>query len=130
MSQAAENDANDLVGRVVLGRYRIVRAIARGGMGMIYLARMEGAADFVKPVVVKRMLSEHADQSALKMFKREARIMSMLRHPGIVSVTDFGKEDADFLLVMDYVHGFHLGRWTSYVQQSQARADGTLGQLP
>lgn len=99
-------------------------------MGMIYLARMEGAADFVKPVVVKRMLSEHADQSALKMFKREARIMSMLRHPGIVSVTDFGKEDADFLLVMDYVHGFHLGRWTSFVQQSQVRADGTLGQLP
>ena len=130
MSQAAENDANDLVGRVVLGRYRIVRAIARGGMGMIYLARMEGAADFVKPVVVKRMLSEHADQSALKMFKREARIMSMLRHPGIVSVTDFGKEDADFLLVMDYVHGFHLGRWTSFVQQSQAGADGVLGQLP
>lgn len=129
MSQAAENDANDLVGRVVLGRYRIVRAIARGGMGMIYLARMEGAADFVKPVVVKRMLSEHADQSALKMFKREARIMSMLRHPGIVSVTDFGKEDADFLLVMDYVHGFHLGRWTSFVQHSQG-ADGTLGQLP
>jgi serine/threonine-protein kinase len=129
MSLAAENDQSDLVGRVVLGRYRIVRAIARGGMGIIYLARMEGAADFVKPVVVKRMLSEHADESALKMFKREARIMSMLRHPGIVSVTDFGKENADFLLVMDYVHGFHLGRWASYVQQSLAR-NGVAGQLP
>lgn len=120
---------DDLVGRVVLGRYRIVRPIARGGMGMIYLARSEGAADFVKPVVVKRMLSDHADSDAVKMFKREARIMSMLRHPGIVSVTDFGREEGSYLLVMDYVHGFHLGRWASFVQHAKAIGD-TAGQLP
>ena len=124
---AAPNEETDLVGKVVLGRYRIVRPLARGGMGMIYLARSEGAADFVRPVVVKRMLSDHADASAVKMFKREARIMSMLRHPGIVSVTDFGREDGSYLLVMDYVHGFHLGRWASFVQRE--RADGG-GQLP
>ncbi|MBX7195356.1 MAG: protein kinase [Sandaracinaceae bacterium] len=126
---AAEDRDNDLVGRVVLGRYRIVRPLARGGMGMIYLARSEGAADFVKPVVVKRMLSDQADASAVKMFKREARIMSMLRHPGIVSVTDFGREDGSYLLVMDYVHGFHLGRWASFVQQAR-QEDGQPGQLP
>ncbi len=122
-------DQSDLLGRVVLGRYRIVRPLARGGMGMIYLARSEGAADFVKPVVVKRMLSDHADASAVKMFKREARIMSMLRHPGIVSVTDFGREDGSYLLVMDYVHGFHLGRWASFVQQARGQGDAS-GQLP
>jgi serine/threonine protein kinase len=127
---AAVNEENDLVGRVVLGRYRIVRPLARGGMGMIYLARSEGAADFVRPVVVKRMLSDHADASAVKMFKREARIMSMLRHPGIVSVTDFGREDGSYLLVMDYVHGFHLGRWASFVQRERPLADGGSGQLP
>ena len=124
-----ESDQSELLGRVVLGRYRIVRPLARGGMGMIYLARSEGAADFVKPVVVKRMLSDHADASAVKMFKREARIMSMLRHPGIVSVTDFGREDGSYLLVMDYVHGFHLGRWASYVQQARGVGDAP-GQLP
>lgn len=127
---AAVNEENDLVGKVVLGRYRIVRPLARGGMGMIYLARSEGAADFVRPVVVKRMLSDHADASAVKMFKREARIMSMLRHPGIVSVTDFGREDGSYLLVMDYVHGFHLGRWASFVQRERPLADGGSGQLP
>jgi serine/threonine-protein kinase len=130
MSDRDDKDESDLVGRVVLGRYRIVRPLARGGMGMIYLARSEGAADFVKPVVVKRMLSEHADASAVKMFKREARIMSMLRHPGIVSVTDFGREEGSYLLVMDYVHGFHLGRWASFVQQAHLRPDGGAGQLP
>ncbi len=130
MSESDDNEDSELVGRVVLGRYRIVRPLARGGMGMIYLARSEGAADFVKPVVVKRMLSERADAGAVKMFKREARIMSMLRHPGIVSVTDFGREDGSYLLVMDYVHGFHLGRWASFVQQAHTLPDGAPGQLP
>lgn len=129
MTSPDDSERNDLLGRVVLGRYRIVRPLARGGMGMIYLARSEGAADFVKPVVVKRMLSDHADVGAVKMFKREARIMSMLRHPGIVSVTDFGREDASYLLVMDYVHGFHLGRWASFVQQARGVGDAQ-GQLP
>jgi serine/threonine-protein kinase len=130
MTEHDDKEDGDLVGKVVLGRYRIVRPLARGGMGMIYLARSEGAADFVKPVVVKRMLSEHADAGSVKMFKREARIMSMLRHPGIVSVTDFGREDGSYLLVMDYVHGFHLGRWASFVQQAHLRPDGAQGQLP
>jgi len=130
MSDAEDTESQDLVGKVVLGRYRIVRPLARGGMGVIYLARSEGAADFVKPVVVKRMLSDQADPGAVKMFKREARIMSMLRHPGIVSVTDFGREDGSYLLVMDYVHGFHLGRWVSFMQQAHPRADGAPGQMP
>src|SRR5580704_2614782 len=76
------------VGRKVLGRYRIVRSIGRGGMGLIYLARQEGAADFVKPVVVKRATPDLlAQQPALREFMgREARIMSHLHHPAIVSV--------------------------------------------
>ena len=113
-------EVDALLGKVVLGRYRLVRELARGGMGAIYLARSEGAASFVKPVVVKRMLPEFiGDAEAAKMFKREARIMSTLRHPGIVSVFDFGREDAGYMLVMDYVHGFHLGRWAGWAQQTR-----------
>ena len=106
----------ELDGRVVLGRFRIVRLLARGGMGEIYLARSEGAAGFAIPVVVKRVLSEFSqNESIVTMFKREARIMSNLRHPGIVSVLDFGVDAGDHLMVLEYVHGFHVGRWARWL---------------
>lgn len=116
--------ADDLLGRVILQRYRVVRALAKGGMGVIYLARSEGAAGFIKPVVVKRILADLvAEDGMVRMFKREARIMSNLRHPGIVSVLDFGQEQSAYYMVLDYVHGFHLGRWYRFIR-------ATRGQFP
>lgn len=100
----------------MLGRYRIVDVLAKGGMGVIYLARSEGAAGFVKPVVIKRILSDMDEDNAMvNMFKREARIMSNLHHPGIVGVVDFGRDMQSYFMVLDYVHGFHLGRWKRFV---------------
>jgi serine/threonine-protein kinase len=108
-----------MIGRVVLGRYRIVRALAKGGMGVVYLARGEGASGFTKPYVVKRMASDIlVDDSMLKMFVREARVMSRLRHPGLVGVVDFGQEGGDYLMVIEYVHGFHLGQWHRYLRHA------------
>jgi hypothetical protein len=111
--------AADLVGRTVLGRYRIVRAIGRGGMGVIYLARTEGAAGFVKPFVIKQAAPEiaHGD-TMLAQLAREARIMSNLHHPGIVSVIDFAAEGGSYLLVLDYVKGYNLGQWRKFVQHT------------
>ncbi len=112
--------ADPFVGRKVLGRYRIVREIGRGGMGLIYLARLEGAANFVKPVVVKRAAPDllAKEPSLLQVMGREARIMSHLHHPSIVSVIDFAEEDGAYLLVLDYVHGYHLGQWHRYLRGS------------
>jgi serine/threonine protein kinase len=113
-----QNDPS--IGRVVLGRYRIVHGLARGGMGEIYLARSEGAAGFAKPVVIKRILSEFTtEDTVVQMFKREARIMSNLQHPGIVSVLDFGYEEGSYFMVLEYVHGLHAGRWRKFVTQTQ-----------
>jgi eukaryotic-like serine/threonine-protein kinase len=111
--------APDLVGRTVLGRYRVVRAIGRGGMGVIYLARTEGAAGFVKPFVIKQAAPEAAQgDTMIAQLAREARIMSNLRHPGIVSVIDFAAEGRSHLLVLDYVQGYNLGQWRKFVQHS------------
>lgn len=108
-----------MIGRTVLGRYRIVRALAKGGMGVVYLGRSEGAVGFTKPVVIKRMASDLlVDPSMARMFVREARLMSRLRHPGIVGVIDFGEEHGDYLMVIEYVHGFHLGQWGRFARQA------------
>lgn len=110
---------DELIGSLVLGRYRIVRPLAQGGMGAVYLGRVEGAAGFSKPVVIKRVLPHLNDAKHSKaQFVREARILSNLQHPGIVGVIDFAEEQGALLMVLDYVHGYHIGQWLKYVRET------------
>jgi len=110
-----------LVGQLLLGRYRVLRRLALGGMGAVYLARTEGARGFSKPVVVKRILPIWGgDEEIVSLFAREARILSQLQDPGIVSVMDFGQlPDGTLVMVLDYVHGYHLQHWASYLRITQ-----------
>lgn len=113
-----------LSGSVVLGRYRIVRELARGGMGMVYLGRIEGAAGFAKPVVIKRVLSHMDDEEGVRaQFVREARLLSELQHPGIVGVIDFGQERDSYLMVLEYVHGYNLGHWLKYARETRGNLE-------
>lgn len=114
-----ESTGQNLVGSVILGRYRVIRPIARGGMGTIYLGRVEGAAGFAKPVVVKTVHAALNDKVGAQLFAREARIVSNLQHPGIVAVIDFGKVGSAYVMVLEYVHGFHLGQWFRYVLETR-----------
>jgi TonB family protein len=114
----------DLVGRTVLGRYRIVKPLGRGGQGMVYLARGEGAAGFARPTVVKRVLTPFADDpQVLDAFAREARITSQLRHPDIVSVIDFERDGSSYVMVLEYVHGYDMRRWERFVHKQRGAYD-------
>ena len=120
MPTSAEQHQPDssLTGRVLLGRYRVVRPLARGGMGVVYLGRVEGSAGFAKPVVIKTLLSDDAQLGDGELlFAREARIVSNLQHPGIVAVIDFGKIDTTQVMVLEYVHGYNLGQWFRYATE-------------
>lgn len=95
-----------LIGRTIAGRYRVERRIARGGMGVVYVAthlRLQ------RPVVFK-VLSEHLedDEKASARFEQEALGLSRLNHPNIVTVHDFGVEDGVTYIVMEYVPGLTL----------------------
>lgn len=95
-------------GTVLEGTYRIERRIAEGGMGAVYEAshaRLDGryAVKFLHPDVS----TQHP--AALARFRREARITSGLRHPGIVQVIDFNTPtDGPPFLVMEYLEGASL----------------------
>jgi serine/threonine-protein kinase len=87
-------------------------------MGVVYLARSEGAAGFVKPVVVKIIHPELArNRDYMGLFIREARILASLKHAGIVDVTEFIEEQGGYyIMVLEYVHGFQLGEWLSFLR--------------
>ncbi len=116
-----------MTGITVLGRYRIVARLAKGGMGIVYLARAEGAAGFAKPVVVKRVLPDlTGDAKMARLFVREAKILANLQHPNIVSVIDFGEEDGAYIMVLDYVRAYHLGLWAGFRSEQHKEGRGDL----
>lgn len=91
---------------LVLGPYELVQRIATGGMAEVYLARREGPHGFQKRVAVKRILPQMAcDADFVAMFIDEARVCARLTHPNIVQVFDFGEQDGELYMAMEYVDG-------------------------
>ena len=91
------------VGRMLDGRYRLLARIAEGGMATVYLARDERLH---RDVAVKIMRADLArDETFIFRFQREARLAAGLSHPNVVAVHDFGEDEGDMFLVMEYVEG-------------------------
>ncbi|MEZ4400689.1 MAG: protein kinase [Kofleriaceae bacterium] len=92
-----------------LGRYELVRPLARGGMAEVYLARRR-AGGIEKLLVIKRIRRERAtDARFLELFLREARLSMGLTHQNIVPVFDFGRSGDQVFLAMERVEGRDLG---------------------
>lgn len=92
-----------------IGPYRIVRTIAVGGMGEVYLAALERAGGFEKRVALKCVLPRlMADPRFVELFEREARLAAALSHRHIVQIFDFGRDRGRSWLAMEYVHGVDL----------------------
>jgi serine/threonine-protein kinase len=89
-----------------LGPYELLRRIATGGMAEVYLARRAGPHGFQKIVAVKRILPQFSrDPDFVAMFVDEARVCARLGHPNIVQVFDFGEQDGELYMAMEYVDG-------------------------
>ena len=85
------------------GRYRILRELGRGGMGIVYRAE-----DTVlrRPVAYKVLPAAiRDDPKALEYFLREARIAASLQHPNIVTIYDAGQEAGQVYIAMEFVEG-------------------------
>jgi serine/threonine-protein kinase len=103
----AADGADPHLGRVFRGSYLVQQRIGAGGMGQVYKA-MHVTLDV--PVALKILKSALlADSTVVQRFYREARAASRLRHPNVISVTDFGQdEDGTLFMVMEYVNGRSL----------------------
>ncbi len=85
------------------GALELAEEVGRGGMGSVFKARHLRLG---RTVAVKLLPPElSADPEAEARFEREARALALLNHPNIVAVHDFGREDGQSWLVMEYVDG-------------------------
>lgn len=92
-----------------IGRYKIIKLIASGGMADVYKAVMTGPHNFEKLVALKIMHGQLTyDDAFVKMFIDEAKISSKLVHPNIVQIMDFGEIEKKLYLTMEYVNGVDL----------------------
>lgn len=92
-----------------LGPYRILRTIAMGGMGEVFLAALERSGGFEKQVALKCVLPAlMADPRFVELFEKEARLAAALTHRNIVQIFDFGQDQGRSWLAMEYVRGVDL----------------------
>jgi tetratricopeptide (TPR) repeat protein len=87
-------------------RYRIIREVGRGGMGIVYQAE----DDILQRPVAYKVLPDAVrdDPKALEDFLREARIAAALHHPNIVTIFDAGQTADAVYIAMEYVEGRSL----------------------
>ncbi|HEY4056006.1 MAG TPA: serine/threonine-protein kinase [Kofleriaceae bacterium] len=98
-----------MAAREHLGRYELLARLATGGMGEVFLARLEGAEGFEKLYAVKRVLPHLAnDERFRKMMISEAQIASRMAHPNICQVYELGETNGQLYIVMEYLEGVTL----------------------
>ncbi len=105
------------------GPYKIIRHIARGGMGNVYLAeRSDGQLN--RKVAVKILRHELSSENYIRRFSSERNILSGLEHPNIARLYDVGvTEDNRPYLVMEYVNGLPV---TTYCNDTNATLNEKL----
>ncbi|MEM9458222.1 MAG: protein kinase [Myxococcota bacterium] len=92
----------------VFGKYVLVRPMARGGMGELFLAAAGETGGFEKMCVVKKVLRSVEDQGVHRRFLDEAKVVVRLNHANLVQVFDAGRVDEEYYLAMELVEGKDL----------------------
>ncbi|KRE88319.1 hypothetical protein ASG87_06795 [Frateuria sp. Soil773] len=120
-----EETADASGSRVTAGssRYRILRPLGEGGMGVVYLAERvldENTPDEVRqPVALKFLNAGRAVPGLQRRFAEERRILATLSHPGIAHLIDGGSTlDGRPFLALEYVEGERIDTWCERRQLS------------
>lgn len=93
-------EPSELIGKD-LGNYHILDQIGRGGMASVYKAQDTTNEELVAVKVLAPQLA--VDPTFRARFEREAEVLSALKHPNIVPILDYGREDGVFYIVMPFM---------------------------
>jgi serine/threonine-protein kinase len=99
------------IGLEIIGQFKIVQRIGKGGMGAVYKAEQPAMGRHVAVKILHRNLASRPD--LVSRFRREARAMSRLTHPNTVRVFLYGQlENQALYIVMEYLEGLNLHQIT------------------
>src|ERR1043166_642424 len=86
-----------------VNQYRVIRELGRGGMGQVYLAH-DSRLD--RPVALKLLpYAFSKDPERVRRFQQEARVVSALNHPCIITIHEIGETDGLRFIVTEFVDG-------------------------
>jgi serine/threonine protein kinase len=108
MHHAAQSLTVQVAPGTLLEQYRIERELGQGGMGVVYQAcdtRLN------RPVAIKFLSENLANEALRRRFQREAQLASALNHPHILTVHDAGELESRLYLVTEFVDGGTLREW-------------------
>lgn len=102
-AEKAETQRIRMAGKVIENKFKIIREIGSGAMGVVYEAEH---LQLKKRFAIKSIRSEYTkDPDFNARFDQEAKTQALLQHPNIIQVTDFIKENDQFFMVMEYIQG-------------------------
>ncbi len=107
---SSKKDSDDpFLGTRLKGTYELTKKVGEGGMGNVYLATQY---PLERQVAIKILKPTETNPEGEHYFMREVKAINMLRHPNIINVVDFGKDDTSgtLFLVMEFLPGQTLKR--------------------
>ncbi|HEU4734174.1 MAG TPA: protein kinase [Kofleriaceae bacterium] len=101
-----QRSGEQLVGRVIGGKYQIVRLLGEGGMGAVYQAQQRAMSRMVALKLIKPEVAGRKD--AVARFHKEMMVTARIEHPNTVRLYDFGEDDGQLFLAMEFLAGVSL----------------------
>jgi len=91
---------------------KVVRLVASGGMGSVYLAEQQGMEGFKKTVAIKTIKADLIEnKNTRNMFVSEAKLVADLIHENIAQVYNLCENEEQMFIVMEYIKGINLSRF-------------------
>ena len=106
MTGSAEEPQDPLIGTLIDRRYRVLKRLGDGGMGIVY--KVEHT--YLNKLFALKVMRPTKDEVDRKRFEQEARLASSIRHPNVVEISDFGVLPTDQpYFVMEFLRGHTVG---------------------
>lgn len=101
------DEIQDWIGKTINGKYKLLEAVGKGGMGTVYKAEQLTLGRIVAVKMLKAQLSE--DKVSVKRFEQEATASAALQHPNLIMIHDHGMiDDKQPYIVMEFLEGESL----------------------